>query len=674
MQAPKADVIVSVDSDLAIALGCLQRVLEHSGPTLRRLIVIDDHGPDSEMARALNRLAEGDGRVHLVGNSSSTLGFVGSCNRGLSAREGDAVLLGGDCIVGRDWLTELAAVAHSEERTACASPLINASGICSVAGPNRLSWAVSPDESMVREACAALPRWTVAPVLSGSCIYLRGDVIDAVGLLDPTITSACAAIDDWVLRAQTLGFIAKRANHAYVQHRRPLPAGDAAAAPLEPTPDTAVEQPHLRHQLERFSKTVDGHLAAHALQLQETGKVRVAYDIRHLPGELNGTRTYAVNLARALAGLPEIELTLLVAEPAQANGLKGRVVTPEQWQDDVAVIHKPAQVMNPQELVLLFGSSAHVVLSYQDLIGYRIPLAFPSDWKFEEYRATSSLTLHAVQRILAYSANVADEIHAEFGIPHEDIPVVPLGVEAGWFAYRGERDVAIAWRMRLPARFFFSVATDFPHKNLPNLLDAYALLRSRWRDGEPPGLVLAGKSTVARTGFYRSLESNSFAKGLRILGPVDHDELRVLYQHAEALVFPSLYEGFGLPPLEAMAAGTPVIAMPISAVPEVGGDCVLYPDGLATRDLARAMEALATDEKLREEFRARGLKRVEQFRWEETARRTCDVYRSAVLRPSDRSLLMRRHLREAILQWGGPLPQLAAPAVSPEPMGIPKFL
>ena len=219
----------------------------------------------------------------------------------------------------------------------------------------------------------------------------------------------------------------------------------------------------------------------------------MAYDIRHLPGELNGTRTYAVNLARALAGLPEIDLTLLVAEPAQANGLKGRVVTEEQWLNDVAVIHKPSQIMNPQELGLLFESTAHVVLSYQDLIGYRIPLAFPSDWEFEEYRATSSLTLHAVQRVLAYSENVADEIHAEFGIPHEDIPVVPLGVESGWFAHRGERDVAIAWRMGLPERYFLSLATDFPHKNLPNLLDAYALLRSRWRDGEPPGLVLAGK-------------------------------------------------------------------------------------------------------------------------------------------------------------------------------------
>ena len=87
------------------------------------------------------------------------------------------------------------------------------------------------------------------------------------------------------------------------------------------------------------------------------------------------------------------------------------------------------------------------------------------------------------------------------------------------------------------------------------------------------------------------------------LGPVTREQLRVLYQRALALVFPSLYEGFGLPPLEAMAAGTPVIAMPISAVPEVGGDAVLYPDGLSVAALARAMESIALDESLCDAFR-----------------------------------------------------------------------
>jgi hypothetical protein len=197
----------------------------------------------------------------------------------------------------------------------------------------------------------------------------------------------------------------------------------------------------------------------------------------------------------------------------------------------------------------------------------------------------------------------------------------------------------------------FSLATDFPHKNLPSLLDAYAILRNRWQDEEPPALVLAGYTSAARTDFYPDLESKPLEQGLTFLGPVSAEELRVLYQQALALVFPSLYEGFGLPPLEAMACGTPVVAMRFSSVPEVGGDCVLYPDGFSASSLARAMQRVATDHDLREELRARGLERVEQFRWEATARATLAEYRSAVLQPSERSLRMRRLLRGAVIGW-----------------------
>ncbi len=120
-------------------------------------------------------------------------------------------------------------------------------------------------------------------------------------------------------------------------------------------------------------------------------------------------------------------------EPAQADGLKGRVVTPDQWQDDVEVIHKPAQVIAPGELKLLFDSSAHVVMTYQDLIGYQIPSAFSTDLQHDHYRGTSSLSIQAVQRIIAYSESAGREITAEFGIPADEVCVVPLGVDATWF-------------------------------------------------------------------------------------------------------------------------------------------------------------------------------------------------------------------------------------------------
>ena len=229
----------------------------------------------------------------------------------------------------------------------------------------------------MRKACVDLPRWTVAPMLAPSCIYFRRTAIDAVGLLDPSFKSPCDAVNNWVSRSQALGFVAKRANHAYV-HRTLTQSDDRKAAVSldhEPTQLSAGEA-HRQHQLDKFYRTLDCHLPAHAIRAEFTGKLRVAYDVRHLAGTQDGTRTYAVCLANALAELTEIDLTLIVNHESQAEGLNGRVVTSEQWADDVAVIHKPAQVGEPNELALLFDSTAHLVITYQDLIAYRIASRF----------------------------------------------------------------------------------------------------------------------------------------------------------------------------------------------------------------------------------------------------------------------------------------------------------
>ncbi len=650
----KADVIVPADQDVEIVDRCVRAVLVHSGTTLGRLFVIDDAPANSDACPRLDRLTVLDSRVIVLPNPAP-LGFIGCCNRGLKESHQDVVLLACDNLVGPGWLRELSLVAHLDERTAGASPLAEKSNPCSAAALDGVNSADSFDSPTVNAACAGLPRFTVLPAPSGSCIYLRRDRIDAVGLLDSSLDDAATAIDDWVMRAQELGFFAKRANHVYVRRpKRVLRAGDSANDANRGHPVLKERHPHFERQVGTFRRSLDGQLVSHAVRVEGTGKLRVAYDIRHLPKEQVGTRTYALSLGQALADLPEIELTLLVRYREQARGLKGRVVIEQDWADDVAVIHKPAQVIEPAELTVLFGSNSHVVITYQDLIGYRIPLAFPDDQSFERYRATSSLTLQATQRIVAISRNAASEISAEFGIPSDEIAVVHHGVESSWFGERADSDLWVRRGLGVPDRYFFSLATDFPHKNLPNLLEAYAIMRERWRDGEPPDLVLAGYTSSARAGFYPALASNRPGSGIVFLGPVSRSQLRVLYQHALAFVFPSLYEGFGLTPLEAMAAATPVIAMPISAVPEVVGDCALYPDGLSAASLARALETLARDGGLRDELCSRGLKHVEKFRWENTARATFDVYRSAVLRPSERSLRMRRLLRDVIMHWADP--------------------
>jgi hypothetical protein len=214
--------------------------------------------------------------------------------------------------------------------------------------------------------------------------------------------------------------------------------------------------------------------------------------------------------------------------------------------------------------------------------------------------------------------------------------------------------------------------------NLRNLVQAHALLRRRWSSPcDPPSLVLVGGRVSAWSGVYGELPADPAAGVIRFES-VTEEQRGALFRAAEALVFPSVHEGSGLPVLRPMAHGTPVIALPFSSVPEAGGDCVLYAEGYSADDLARAMERLAIDSALRRVLRDRGLRRVKQFTWQRTARATVRLYRSTILWPSNRSLEMRRIFGAAIVHWSRQ--ETPAEPVSgqdaglalanPEPLGI----
>ena len=143
------------------------------------------------------------------------------------------------------------------------------------------------------------------------------------------------------------------------------------------------------------------------LEPQLTGKLRIALDIRYLTPDQVGTRTYAVSLANALAELPEIDLTLLCETRDSGQGIEGTRRHAHSMGGRRRIIHRPAQVGDADDLRLLFNSSAHVLITYQDLIAYRIPDAFSTDGEFKRYRTTSRLSLQGVQRVIAYSESAA---------------------------------------------------------------------------------------------------------------------------------------------------------------------------------------------------------------------------------------------------------------------------
>ncbi len=180
-------------------------------------------------------------------------------------------------------------------------------------------------------------------------------------------------------------------------------------------------------------------------------------------------------------------------------------------------------------------------------------------------------------------------------------------------------------KWNLAAPFLLYVGNLEPRKNIPLLLRAFKRLVDR---GRPHALVFAGSPGWQERGIFRTVERLGLGERVRFLGYLPQEDLPVLYSAAQVFVYPSLYEGFGLPVLEAMACGVPVVTSNLSSMPQVAGDAALLIDPLSEQDLAEALDRLLGDAALCADLRRRGLERAALFTWERAARATIEVYRS----------------------------------------------
>ena len=193
-------------------------------------------------------------------------------------------------------------------------------------------------------------------------------------------------------------------------------------------------------------------------------------------------------------------------------------------------------------------------------------------------------------------------------------------------AFRPLDEAAVrAFRARygLPDRFILYLGTLEPRKNVPRLLEAYARLR---RGGEAPMLVLAGPRGWRHAAIDARVAALGLGDAVRFLGYVPASDLPLCYNAASVFVYPSLYEGLGLPPLEALACGTPVVASNASSLPEALGDAALLVDPRDPAALAGALAAALADEPLRGRLRAAGFAQARRFSWRRMAEQTLAVY------------------------------------------------
>lgn len=358
--------------------------------------------------------------------------------------------------------------------------------------------------------------------------------------------------------------------------------------------------------------------------------MRIVFDARSVTDHFLGIGRYGSGLTQALVRQPGVELTLLV-DPRARRALHalpdvpcvdapyGFVWPTQQWAVPRMLEALGAEVYHSPYYLMPYLLPCPGVVTMYDLIPLHLPDVYSVGFRLA-YRWAHRLAGKAAREVIAISRATAADL-LELGLPREKVTPIWLGVGPEFAPCAADEVTRVRARYGLPERFALYVGTNKPHKNLRRLVEAWARV-----DGWP--LVVAGEEDPR----YPMAPALAAASGARVLsiGCVSGDDLPALYTAASLFVFPSLYEGFGLPVLEAMACGTPVICSNIPALTEVAGDAACLVDPLDAENLVRAVGEVMESVALRSQMREKGLSRAALYSWDWTARKTLEVYQRSL--------------------------------------------
>jgi glycosyltransferase involved in cell wall biosynthesis len=361
----------------------------------------------------------------------------------------------------------------------------------------------------------------------------------------------------------------------------------------------------------------------------------IVLDARTATDHFPGIGRYVVNLAHALKSIaPELDLRLL----CDPNALSSRLallnlpitnlpISPfalqQQWRVPWALRDLKATLYHSPYYLMPYRSGVPTVLSAYDVI----PLIYPQYYTAAQrliFRLAHTLAVKTARLTVAISEATRTDLIQRLGARPDRILVTPLAADPCFAPQSTAAIQAVREKYHLPERYVLYVGSNKPHKNLARLVAAFSSVQ---RPTSNVQLVIAGSWDE------RYPEAKQLAEGndrIRFLGPISDADLPALYSSALAFVFVSEYEGFGLPPLEAMACGTPVIASNTSSLPEVVGDAGLLVDPHDVGAIAAALARIMDDAVLQADLKQRSLARAAQFSWEQTARLTLDVYHAVM--------------------------------------------
>ncbi len=374
--------------------------------------------------------------------------------------------------------------------------------------------------------------------------------------------------------------------------------------------------------------------------------MRIGIEAKVLTSRTSGIGRYAINLVRSLLmALPEKDHTLdivLFTGPQTARSvldtlsgsysehfcalqsslLRSLVSLP------CSIVHHNIDVFHGLDHVglPLFFKRGRYVITVHDVI----PLLFPQLFTLKHRLIVHAGLARVAQQadiVIVPSYAVQQDVQQYLRIDKSRVVVIPEGCEP---RFRPLTDPEHLHRVRtkygLPALYILCLGTLEPRKNITTLLHAFARLRSLLH-GEPAlHLVVAGARGWREQAIFQTVKNLGIEQAVCFPGFIDDEDLPALYSGALLFVFPSLYEGFGLPVLEAMSCGIPVVASNTSAMPEVAGDAALLVDPYDIEGMATAIATVVHNTSLRDSLRRKGLIQAQRFSWETTARKTLDLY------------------------------------------------
>jgi glycosyltransferase involved in cell wall biosynthesis len=364
--------------------------------------------------------------------------------------------------------------------------------------------------------------------------------------------------------------------------------------------------------------------------------VRISIDARKLHDF--GIGTYIRNLLQQLARIDQVnEYVLLcrpvdvavaaelgpnfraVAEPAKPYSLREQFRVPiDLRREQVDLFHAPHYVLPPL-------AQCKMVVTIHDVIHLLFPQYLPNRLAYAYARASLWAATKRADRILTVSETSKNDILRRFKVPAQKIVVIYNAFDERFKMQPSEEDVTrVRERYQLNHRFVLYVGNIKPHKNLERLIDAFDRLR---RGGfDDLRLLIIGDEISKFPALRRAVHRHKLHKHVRFLGFVPIETLAVLYRLADVFVFPSLYEGFGLPPIEAMASGAPVVTSNVSSLPEVVGDAALLVDPYDPDSIADGCRQVLTDAQLRATLCARGRAQAEKYSWRQSIEQVHQIY------------------------------------------------